>query len=165
MVQCAITVLFLKKKIMKFDVYTLIAYRANGTDICHGCIIGQSVSEHKIIIAEDLDKISSEWAKFKFEDKYADREYCHWEITILRNGMCINGYVDIDESSFSEDGGGYDVVKSIEAMVDEYLKGMVRNHEEEVQRKKEDAIRSAEERTRAKELEEYNRLKSKFGGS
>lgn len=147
---------------MKFDLYTLIAYRPNGSDSCRGCLMGQSDSDHKIIITENMDKVSAEWAKFKFEDKYADREFCHWDVTLLRNGMCISGYVDVDESPCGED-DDYDVRKSIEAKADEYLKDMVRDHEEEVQRKKEEAIRLAEQKKLDRELEEFNRLKAKFG--
>ena len=151
---------------MIFDVYTLIAYRENGTDSCRGCIIAQSDSAHKTIITENIDKIALEFANLNFQDKYSEREVCGWEVTILMNGMCIMGYVDDD---LYEDCLDLDRVKEITKIIKqksaEYLAGMIAEHEEETRKKIEAMILQEQEKKLKKELEEYNRLKSKFGDS
>jgi hypothetical protein len=67
--------------------YTIIAYRPNYTDMCRGCVVGRSSSEHEISFFETLEDAAKKGAEYEIWNEEKDTEYDDWEITLLIDGI------------------------------------------------------------------------------
>lgn len=85
--------------------FTLIAYRPNGSDSCMGCHMGSSDSELEITYHGSTDSLSEAYLKIRkqeFQDRN-EREISSYVYTILCNGRDILDIsVDFDQEMFTE---------------------------------------------------------------
>lgn len=128
-----------------------VCYRPNHDDFCRDCYMGGSDSDLEVIITEDIEEIKNVWSKKLFEDHFSDQYYASWEITFLINGK---------ETTWEEwDTFMPNLNKEIEIL----SRKLIEDHEEKTKQKLLQQEANKLKEATQKELEQYLKLKEKYG--
>lgn len=154
------------------NIYTVIAYRANGIDTCRGCVMGSTDSDFSVGNYTKVEDVVNFVAHLRFNHKQnQEKDYAldDLEVHILRNGFGAEIASEYDENSYEATREASLEISKINALIDKKITLLT---EQEVQRLKQAEIEKEKQRQQAelaakikKEKEDkllYERLKAKF---
>lgn len=148
-------------------VYTLVAYRPNGVDTCRGCVMGQSDSDFAMGTFKSADEAAQFWAQKRWDDLGRGREACHWEVTVLINGVSRDDLWQIDDNLYDELEPLFDDLhqrneQAFKALQDKDAEEKRVQAQKEEQARRAQQARAAQEK-RTRDLAELARLQELYG--
>lgn len=70
--------------------YTLVHYRADGSDYARGCLMSRTESAHDIEHFTSIEEAAQAIAVKRLESENSERGTCQWETTLLVDGWSEN---------------------------------------------------------------------------
>lgn len=132
--------------------FTVVAYRPNGVDVCRGCLVAQSDSDFEMFSTTNESEVVECLARYRVEDLTSDYEYSCWEVAVLQNGRTPE-----------DDDYDFDIEHRLGVQATKLAQQKKEQHDNAEEEKQRAAAKKRADEAKQRELKELARLQEKYG--